>query len=217
MPLLGYDKINILGWSTGGGGAISYLRYYQENVRSMVLGAPWFGEYRNRAAIDEFYTLKQKYTDILGLCVAEDPHCRELLPTWYYAIDRARRALDEKPFSSIVETASGEQRTLSFDGVALMGKIYRDFENIYARLPNVLSRIQRDDYSALDDFFGTDQWVEVSGDDTSGILPYGYYLAHICGDLGTNRPSKDDVRAMLEARAGLAWFRRHQDLRLVGR
>ncbi len=204
--LLGYDKINILGWSTGGGGAISYLRYYQENVRSMVLGAPWFGEYRNRAAIDEFYTLKQKYTDILGLCVAEDPHCRELLPTWYYAIDRARRALDEKPFSSIVETASGEQRTLSFDGVALMGKIYRDFENIYARLPNVLSRIQRDDYSALDDFFGTDQWVEVSGDDTSGILPYGYYLAHICGDLGTNRPSKDDVRAMLEREPALLGF-----------
>ena len=204
--LLGYDEINILGWSTGGGGAISYLRYYQERVRSMVLGAPWFGEYRNRASIDEFFTLKQKFTDILGLCVASDPHCRELLPAWYYTIDRARRVLDAKPFLSVVETSGGQPRTLSFDGVALMSKIYRDFENIYARLPNVLSRIQRDDYSALDDFFGTDQWVEVSGDDTSGILPYGYYLAHLCGDLGTNRPSKEDVRDMLEREPALLGF-----------
>ncbi len=209
--LLGYDKINILGWSTGGGGAISYLRYYQDNVRSMILGAPWFGEYRNRAAIDEFYTVKQKTTDILGECVASDPHCRELLPAWYYEIDRARRALDERPFLSIVETAAGEQRTLSFDGVALMGKIYRDFENVYMKLPNVLARIRRHDYSALDDFFATDQWVEVSADETSGVLPYGYYLAHICGDMGTNRPTKDDVLAMLEREPALLGY---EDLKI---
>jgi len=204
--LLGYDKINIYGSSTGGGGVISYLRYYPESVRSIILGWPWFGEYRNRAAIDEFYTIKQMYTDILGICVAEDPHCRELLPAWYYEIDRARRRLDAEPFLSVVESTRGESHTLSFDGVALMSKIYRDFENLYMKLPNVLSRIQRHDYSALDDFFGTDQWVEVSADDTSGTLPYGYYLAHICGDLGTNRPSRSDVRAMLEREPALLGF-----------
>ena len=87
--LLGYGKVNVYGYSTGGGSVLAYLRYYPDSVRAFVLGAPWFGEYRNRAAIDEFYTIKQMYTDILGRCVAEDPHCRELLPAWYIR-DRPR-------------------------------------------------------------------------------------------------------------------------------
>ena len=204
--LLGYDVVNIYGYSTGGGSVLAYLRYYPNSVSAFVLGAPWFGEYRNRAAIDEFYTIKQMYTDILGLCVAEDPHCRELIPAWYHEIDRARRVLDEKPYLKSVQTEDGRTVTLSFDGVAFMGRIYRWFEYIYMKLPNVLSRVQRNDYSALDDFFETDQWTEVSAQDSVSTLPYGYYLAHICGDMGTNRPSKEDVIAMLEREPALVAF-----------
>ena len=204
--LLGYDKINIYGYSTGGGTVIAYLRYYPDSVRSMVFGAPWFGEYRNRAAIDEFYTLKQTYTDILGLCVAQNPHCRELIPAWYHEIDRARRVLDKKPYIKTVKTEDGETVTLSFDGVAFMGKIYRRFENVYMKLPNVISRIQRQDYSALDDFFETHRWTKVSPDDTDDRQPYGYYLAHVCGDMGRNRPTKQDVIAMLEREPALLAF-----------
>ena len=200
--LLGYGKINIYGSSAGGSETIAYLRYFPDSVRSMVLGWPWFGEYRDRPAIDEYYTIKQRYTDILGICVAENPHCRELLPAWYYAIDRARRALDKKPFLSIVEAADGERTTLSFDGVALMGTIYQRFEDIYARLPNVLARIQKDDYSALDSFFGTERWTDESMDSH----PYGLYLADICGGMGTLRPTKDDVIAMLEREPALLGF-----------
>jgi pimeloyl-ACP methyl ester carboxylesterase len=204
--LLGFHNINIYGSSTGAGTVISYLRYYPESVRSIILGWPWFGEYRNRPAIDEFYTIKQMYTDILGLCVARDPHCRELIPAWYYEIDRARRVLDEKPYRKTVQTEDGETVTLSFDGVAFMGRTYRYFEDVYMKLPNVLARVQRDDYSALDGFFETDRWTEVSADDSDNSTPYGYYLAHICGDMGTNRPTKEDVIAMLEREPALLGF-----------
>ncbi len=207
--LLGYDKINIYGSSAGGGGVISYLRYFPDSVRSMVLGWPWYGEYRDRAAIDEYHTIKQKYTDILGICVAEDPRCRRLLPSWYYEIDRARRALDEKPFLKVVETKDGKKRTLSFDGVALMGTIYQRFEDVYAKLPNVLSRIQKGDHSALDDFFMTERWSDASqrwSDGGLASMSYGYYLAHICGGMGTNRPKKEDVFAMLEREPALLGF-----------
>ena len=204
--LLGYGKVNIYGYSTGAGSVLAYLRYYPDSVRAFVLGAPWFGEYRNRAAIDEFYTIKQMYTDILGLCVAEDPHCRELLPAWYYAIDRARRALDARPYIKTVQTEDGGTVTLTFDGVALIAKIYRRFSDIYMKLPNVLARVQRHDYSALDDFFGTDRWRQVSADDVDDRQPYGYYLAHICGDMGVNRPTEEDVVAMLEREPALVAF-----------
>jgi pimeloyl-ACP methyl ester carboxylesterase len=209
--LLGYDEINIYGYSTGAGTAIAYLRYYPDSVRSIVLGAPWFGEYRNRPAIDEFYTLKQKYTDILGLCVAEEPRCRELIPAWYYEIDRARRVLDEQPYLKTVQTEDGETLTLSFDGVAFLGRVYTGFESVYMKLPNVLARIQRGDYSALDDFFETDQWTEVSADDSDDSVPYGYYLAHLCGDSGANRPTRQDVISMLEREPALLTF---EDLKI---
>ncbi|MBJ88400.1 MAG: hydrolase [Woeseia sp.] len=204
--LLGYAKINIYGYSTGGGSIISYLRYFPNSVRTIVLGAPWFGEYRNRPAIDEFYTIKQSFTDILGRCVSEDLRCRELIPDWYYEIDRARRMLDEKPFSTTIRNQEGKSVTLTFDGVALMGRIYTDFEGIYTKLPNVLSRVQKQDYSALDDFFQTDQWRPVSENDFDDYTQYGYYLAHICGDMGTNRPTKADVMAMLDREPALLAF-----------
>ena len=43
--LLGHEKINIYGYSTGSGTVISYMRYYGDHVRAAVLGAPWYGEY----------------------------------------------------------------------------------------------------------------------------------------------------------------------------
>lgn len=204
--LLGYDKINLYGYSTGGGTVISYLRYFSDSVRSFVLGAPWYGEYRNRAALDEFYTLKQTYTDILAICVAEDPRCRERIPAWYYEIDRARRVLDDKPYLKTLQTEDGKVVTLTLDGAAFMGKLYLNFENLYMKLPNVLARVQRGDYSVLDDFFETDQWTEVSPDDNDDSMPFGYYLAHLCGDMGANRPTQDDVLAMLKHEPALLGF-----------
>jgi pimeloyl-ACP methyl ester carboxylesterase len=173
--LMGYGKVNVYGYSTGG-------------------------------AIDEFYTIKQMYTDILGRCVAEDPHCRELLPAWYYEIGRARRALDARPYVTTVQADDGRTVTLTFDGVAFIAKIYRRFSDIYMKLPNVLSRVQRHDYSALDDFFRPDRWRQVSADDIDDRQPYGYYLAHVCGDMGGNRPTKEDVVAMLAREPALVAF-----------
>src|SRR5699024_4372571 len=63
--LLGYDKIDIYGRSTGGGTALAYLRYLPETVRAVVLVSPWYTNLRNRAAIDELHAAKQKFTDIL--------------------------------------------------------------------------------------------------------------------------------------------------------
>ncbi len=193
--LLGYDRINIYGISAGSGSALQYLRYYPDNVRAMILGWPWFGAFRDRAAIDEYYTQKQMFTDVLELCVSTDPECRELLPAWYHAIDRARRTLDAKPFVKIVQDENGEEQTLYFDGVALMNRIYMYSASIYDKLPNVVARIQKGDYSALDDFFGTSDWGDLWN---PAHWAKGAYLALICNDMGTNRPTKEDTRSMVE-------------------
>ncbi len=200
---LGYDKINIYGYSTGGGSVLSYLRYYPDRVRAIVFGAPWFGEYRNRAALDEYFTLKQTYTDILSICVSTQPGCRERIPAWMHAIDRTRHVLDEKPYQATVQAADGRKITLTFDGVAFMGHLYAVFEGKYMKLPNILARTQRGDYSTLHDFFDVDEWKEVSPDDSDDYIPWGYYLAHICGDMGPNRPTKADTLAMLESEPAL--------------
>jgi pimeloyl-ACP methyl ester carboxylesterase len=95
-----------------------------------------------------------------------------------------------------------------------MGKLYMSFEFQYMKLPNVLSRTARGDYSALDDFFEIDQWTEVSPNDTNDTddeTPYGYYLAHLCGDMGANRPTQEDVLAMLEREPALLNF---EDLKI---
>lgn len=204
--LLGYDKVNLYGHSTGAGTALSYLRYYPAVVRSMVLYSPWFGEYRNRAPMDEYYSIKQMYTDILGLCVANEPGCRDVIPAWYHEIDRARRALDENPFRTTVTDANGDQVTLTFDGAAFMGRVYRWFEDVYMVLPKVTSSVQKGDYSDLDEFFVADEWQRVTIDDVEESYPYGDYIAHICNDMGANRPTKEDAIAMINREPALLGF-----------
>jgi len=49
------------------------MRYYPGHVRSAVLVSPWYTNLRNRAPIDEFYTTKQKYTDILARTFHKHP------------------------------------------------------------------------------------------------------------------------------------------------
>lgn len=201
--LLGYEKINAYGRSTGGGTALAYLRYFPQHVRSAVLVSPWYTNLRNRAPIDELYTIKQKYTDILGLCVMQSERCRALLPSWFLAVERARRALDARPFVTTVKAADGTSRTLYFDGAAFLHVLYLTLVDNYARLPRIVTEIQQGDYSSLASFF---QIETFDPHPTAPRYALGYFLAHICNDMGTNRPSREDSIYMIRREPAILGF-----------
>ena len=77
---LGYETIRPYGSSTGSGTALSYIQYFPEAVDAAIFGWPWFTHLRSRPPVDEFYTAKQRFTEIMALCVEQSEACRELHP-----------------------------------------------------------------------------------------------------------------------------------------
>ncbi len=201
--LLDYERIDLYGRSTGGGTALAYMRYFPESVRAAVLVSPWYNNLRNRPPIDEFYTTKQKYTDVLGLCVAESSRCQELLSGWALAIERARRALDDRPFVATVEAGDEGQKTLYFDGAAFLHTLYLTLPDVYARLPGIVNEVQRHDYSSLESFF---QIEEFDPEPEAPRYALGYFLAHVCNDMGELRPTPGDSIDMVRREPAILGF-----------
>ncbi|QDY71183.1 alpha/beta fold hydrolase [Qingshengfaniella alkalisoli] len=198
---LGYDTIRPYGSSTGSGTALSYVQYFPEAVDAAVFGWPWFTHLRSRAAVDEFYTAKQRFTEIMALCVEQSEACRELHPDWMVAIDKARRALDEDPYVVEVEADGGE--TLHFDGAAFLDALYLMLPSMYAELPVLLNEVQAGDHSRLQSFFLVDDYVPETG---PGSYALGYFLAHVCNDMGANRPNPEDSTAAIAREPAVLGF-----------
>lgn len=200
--LLGYDTIDAFGSSTGSGTVLSYLQYHPDHVRAAILGWPWFTSLRNRSPLDEFYVAKQTFSDVLALCTASSERCREQLPAWFLAIDRARRALDNRPYVATVQD-EGQEKRLYFDGAAFLDTLYLMLPSDYAQLPRLVNDIQADDYSSLGQFFRIDQYQP---DTQAPNYALGYFLAHVCNDMGTNRPTPADSRAAIQREPGILGF-----------
>lgn len=202
--LLGYEQIDAYGSSTGSGTVVSFIQYHPHSVRAAVLGWPWFNHLRNRPPVDEFYTAKQMFTDVLARCAAEEVSCRELLPNWMHALDRARRALDDRPFvAEVGEEAAAERKSLYFDGAAFLATLYLMLPEDYAELPSLIADIHSGDYERLDTFFRLDDYDPAP---KSPSYALGYFLAHVCNDMGTNRPTaKDSAAAVLREPAILGF------------
>jgi len=187
--LLGYEQIDAFGSSTGSGTLVSFIQYYPDSIRAAILGWAWYNHLRNRPPVDEFYTAKQLFTDTLSLCAAEDEACRELVPNWFLAIDRARRTLDSRPFIAQVEKNTASEKTLYFDGAAFLDTLYLTLASDYAELPSLVADIEAGDYSRLPAFFRIEEY---NPDPQAPTYALGYFLAHACGDMGANRPSVAD-------------------------
>lgn len=201
--LLGYDTIDAFGSSTGSGTVLSFIQYHPESIRAAILGWPWFNHLRNRAPVDEFYTAKQGYSDILALCVAGDEACREMLPDWFLAIDRARRALDSRPHVAQVEESNGSETTLYFDGAAFLDTLYLMLPDVYAELPSLIRDVEAGDYTRLDDFFLISDY---NPEPQAPTYALGYFLAHVCNDMGTNRPMPEDSIAAVQREPAILGF-----------
>lgn len=201
--LLGYDTIDIFGSSTGSGTALSFIQYHPDSVRAAIFGWPWFAHLRNRPPVDEFYTAKQTFNDVLALCVADDPACRDMLPAWLLSIDRARITLDERPFIASVEESDGSEKTLYFDGAAFLDTLYLYLPSVYAELPSLLADIQAGDYSRLNDFFLIDDY---DPEPEAPNYALGYFLAHVCNDMGGNRPTRQESTAAVQREPAILGF-----------
>lgn len=202
--LLGYEKVDIIGTSTGGGTANSYLRYFPESVGAAVFAWPWFSELRNRPLLDEYYTTKQIYLDTLSICVSESEECRAALSDdWMHSIEAVKNALDEKPFEVTVRTDKGEDRRLVFDGVTFIHHLYLVLADKYDILPKVVADVRQGNYEILNQFFDT---AGASSFSSNPAWALGYYLSHVCGDMGKNRPSVEMTTRMLEAEPALIGF-----------
>ncbi len=201
--LLDYDTIDAFGSSTGSGTVLSYMRYHPDSVRAAILGWPWFTSLRNRSPLDEFYTAKQTFTDVLSLCVANSARCREVLPAWFLAIDRTRRTLDARPFIAEVQGADGEARTLYFDGAAFLDTLYLMLPADYATLPSLIAHVREGNYTPLADFFRIDQYTT---DPQAPNYALGYFLSHVCNDMGSNRPTPEDSTAAVQREPAILGF-----------
>lgn len=197
--LLEYDVIDAFGSSTGSGTVLSFIQYHPDSIRAAILGWPWFNHLRNRAPVDEFYTAKQTFTDTLALCAAEDEACREMLPNWMLAVDRARRTLDGRPY--VVDVGDGE--TLYFDGAAFLDTLYLMLPGAYAELPSLLADIQAGDYTRLKEFFLIEAY---DSEPEAPNYALGYFLAHVCSDMGKNRPTREDSIAAVQTEPAILGF-----------
>ena len=200
---LGYTTIRPYGSSTGSGTALSYIQYFPEAADAAIFGWPWFTHLRSRPPVDEFYTAKQRFTEIMALCVEQSEGCRELHPDWMLAIDRARRALDDQPYVVEVEAGNGGTERLYFDGAALLDTLYLLLPSMYAELPVLLDEIESGDYSRLRSFFLVDDYEPETG---PGNYALGYFLAHVCNDMGPNKPSPEDSTAAVKREPAVLGF-----------
>ncbi|MBZ0330723.1 alpha/beta hydrolase [Halomonas sp. ANAO-440] len=201
--LLEYDVIEAFGSSTGSGTVLSFIQYHPDSIRAAILGWPWFNHLRNRPPVDEFYTAKQTFTDTLALCAAEDEACREMLPNWMLALDRARRTLDSRPYMVDVGGDTGDGETLYFDGAAFLDTLYLMLPGSYAELPSLLADIQAGDYARLEEFFIIDAY---DPEPEAPNYALGYFLAHVCNDMGTNRPTREDSIAAVQTEPAILGF-----------
>lgn len=201
--LLEYDVIDAFGSSTGSGTVLSFIQYHPDSIRAAILGWPWFNHLRNRPPVDEFYTAKQTFTDTLALCAAEDEACREMLPDWMPALDRARRTLDGRPYVVDVGGDVGNGETLYFDGAAFLDTLYLMLPASYAELPSLLADIQAGDYARLEEFFLIEDY---DPEPEAPNYALGYFLAHVCNDMGTNRPTRDDSIAAVQTEPAILGF-----------
>lgn len=199
---LGHEVIDVFGSSTGSGTALLYLGYFPAHVRAAVFGWPWYNHLRNRPPVDEFYLAKQTFTDVLARCVADEPRCRRMLPAWLRALDRVRRALDDAPFVATV-AHDGEARTLRFDGAAFLATLYLTLDDVHARLPRLVAELLAGDRSGLSDFFRVDRY---DPDPSAPRYALGYFLAHLCNDMGANRPTPADSLAAVRREPALLGF-----------
>ena len=201
--LLEYDTIDAFGSSTGSGTVLSYINYHPDTVRAAILGWAWFNSLRNRSPVDEFYTGKQAFTDALALCAADSEECRKLVPGWLQAIDRTRRTLDDEPFVTSVQLNDGSEKTLYFDGAAFLDTLYLTLPDDYARLPSLIAHVREGDYSLLHEFFRIDEY---QSEPEAPNYALGYFLSHVCNDMGSNRPTRQDSIAAIQREPAVLGF-----------
>ncbi|MEO0398619.1 MAG: alpha/beta fold hydrolase [Pseudomonadota bacterium] len=192
---LGYKKIHVAGHSAGGGTILTQARYFPSSVASIIAESPWPTWTRNRAMIDEFYAAREHYLQKLA------PFVGERLQGRIFSIldlDKARRALDAMPYM----LNAGEE-THRFDGAGLFHRLYVQPPKDYKALAALLAAIADGDRSGLRAFIGEPTGTPGAQE---GPAPYGLYLSWICGDMGADKLSKTETRAMVQAEPALLGF-----------
>ncbi|WP_189562305.1 alpha/beta hydrolase [Mesorhizobium sp. M2A.F.Ca.ET.037.01.1.1] len=109
-------------------------------------------------------------------------------------------------------TPSGKLQ-IRIDGATLLATLdyaaNPSIESRYYQLPKVLEAIKRGDYAALDEYFGLEETDSLFiPENATSELPYayGHNLAHICGDLGKNRPTPTESIEMIHREPALMGF-----------
>jgi len=110
---LGYDKINLMGFSYGSRAVMAFMRRHPESVRAAVLGgmAPVFMAMPSTFAQDAQRALDRLFAD----CVA-DPECHAAYPNLREDFRRIATELKRAPVKATVENPKTEEKeTVSMD------------------------------------------------------------------------------------------------------
>jgi pimeloyl-ACP methyl ester carboxylesterase len=141
---LGYDKINLVGYSYGATAAQYYLRQHEQHVRSVVLGG---GSLLDIPVFERWAQNSQRALDaVLGQCLS-DPACQANFPNVETEFRGLMDRLKEKPETvTFTNPADGQPASVTFTADYLAGEIrymMKDARNT-SSLPLLIHRAYQD-------------------------------------------------------------------------
>lgn len=200
--LLGHEQVNVWGLSTGGGSALSYLKYYPGRVRAVMAGGVWPVGFRNGSPEEIFAGWRRQFQRLAQACLQERD-CAVAYPRIAEAFDRARAALDARPFVIEREDAvKGGHRPMSLEGDDLVYLLDQMMYRTPERIPLALQKIIQGDYAGLEGDLGLPPKLQPGSPDTAE----GMAWSQLCGDAGDRFADPVAQQAVWHREPGLLLF-----------
>jgi pimeloyl-ACP methyl ester carboxylesterase len=152
---LGYRQVNLEGRSYGTRLALTVMRLYPADLRSVVLisvDPPQVNDFENEASVT------QHAFDVFFQGCAADPHCNAAYPHLQTVFYRLVSDLNSKPITfQATNQETGNRFSVEFTGNALMFWLFNALYNtpLIPRLPAVLFQIHNQDYTQLSQLYGS--------------------------------------------------------------
>ncbi len=158
---LGYDKINLCGYSYGATAAQYYLRQHEEHVRTVILG---FGSRLDIPVFARYGLNGQRALDgVFALCQA-DANCQAAYPNLGEEFKSLMARIAEKPGTDSFTNSAGQPETITYtpDYLApVIRMLTKDSQHVPG-LPRLIHRAyQMDDWKGFTNFIidhGNYEW-----------------------------------------------------------
>ena len=169
---LGYQQVNLLGVSYGTRLALTVMRLYPADLRSVVLDST-LPPQANLVA--DFPHAAMRAFDVLFHGCEADPHCNASYPHLQAVFYQLVTDLNRRPITFQATSLSGKSVTIHFTGNTLVLWLWQSlyFTRLIPQLPAVIFQIRTHDYTQLASIFGNI---------INETINWGVYYSVECGE-----------------------------------